>query len=197
MRVTQPVIDALAFGAMGDVTAIGAASEVARATTSERVAAAYDLHQRELFTFALRISRDREIAEDLVHEAFMRLIVEVDAGREPTNTRAWLYRVTTNLNVSRGRRAAVADREAPALVERGVQQGPEPLFMDHERRSTIDAALAVLNDDARTALLMAANGFSGIEIAEAIGRTGLATRALMCRARLQLRELLGSYEAMA
>jgi RNA polymerase sigma factor (sigma-70 family) len=189
------VIDAPTFFTMTDVTAI-AAMDGDVPSTGERVSEAYDLYQRELFTFALRVSRGREVAEDLVHEAFVRLIVEIDAGREPANVRAWLYRVTANLNVSRGRRAAVALREAPGLVERGVQPGPEPLFLDQERRSTIEAALADLGDDARTALLMAANGFTGLEIAEAIGRTGLATRALMCRARLQLRERLDPTEAL-
>jgi DNA-directed RNA polymerase specialized sigma24 family protein len=39
---------------------------------------------------------------------------------------------------------------------------------------------------------MAAGGFNGMEIAEAIGRTGSATRTLMCRSRLQLRHRLGA-----
>jgi RNA polymerase sigma-70 factor (ECF subfamily) len=182
---------------MDDVTALAAASQVESRSTAEQVATAYDLHQRELYTFALRVSRDREVAEDLVHEAFTRLIIELEAGRAPANVRAWLYRVTANLNVSRARRAAVAQRQAAGLVEHDSEPGPEPTFLDSERRSTLEAALAELGDDARTALLMAADGFSGMEIAEAIGRTGLATRALRCRARLQLRERLGSYEAMA
>ena len=182
---------------MGDVTSLAAASLAEPRSTADDVAAAYDLHHGELFTFAYRASRDREIAEDLVHEAFTRLIVELEAGRSPTNVRAWLYRVTANLNVSRARRAEVAQRHAAGLLDTGAEPGPEPTYLDSERRSTIEAALAELGDDARTALLMAADGFSGMEIAEAIGRTGLATRALMCRARLQLRERLGSYEAMA
>lgn len=191
------MIDALAFVTMDELTALRGVGETIVTTTAERVAAVYDLHQRELFGFAMRSSRDHEIAEDLVHEAFMRLIVEIDAGREPANVRAWLYRVTANLNVSRARRAAVAQKGAVELVDRGSEPGPEPTFLDHERHSMLEAALSDLGADARTALLMAANGFSGMEIAEAIGRTGLATRALMCRARLQLRERLGSYEALA
>ena len=51
-------------------------------------------------------------------------------------------------------------------------------------------ALGELEGDARTALLMAASGFNGMEVAEAIGRTGTATRSLMCRTRLQLRDHL-------
>ena len=42
---------------------------------------------------------------------------------------------------------------------------------------------------------MAASGFKGIEIADAIGRSGSATRTMMCRTRLQLRNVLGSIEA--
>lgn len=188
-------MDALVFVTMDELSAVGVSAEP-MPTTSQRVGLAYDLHQRELYSFALRSSRDQEIAEDLVHEAFIRLIVEVEAGRDPLNVRAWLYRVVANLNVSRARRAAVAQKQAGELIDRGVEPGPEPIYLDLERRTAIDDALNDLGEDARTALLMAANGFSGMEIAEAIGRTGLATRALMCRARLQLRERLGSSEAL-
>jgi DNA-directed RNA polymerase specialized sigma24 family protein len=43
---------------------------------------------------------------------------------------------------------------------------------------------------------MAASGFNGMEIAEAIGRSGNATRTLMCRTRLQLRHRLESYGSL-
>ncbi len=162
------------------------------------IAAIYDRHQQELFTFALRSCRDREAAEDLLHEAFVRLIVEVEAGRLPDNVRAWLYRVTANLVASRGRRATVARRWlASATGPEGVVHGPEPSVLDRERRDDLDLALGDLGADARTALLMAAEGFRGEEIATAIGRSALATRTLMCRARLQLRERLGSMESWA
>ena len=165
--------------------------------TSDLVAATYDAHQRELYSFALRTSRDPEVAADLVHESFLRLIVEVEAGREPINVRAWLYRVIANLAVSRARRAAVAQKQLGELLDRRTEGGPEPQFLEQERRSDLDVVLAELGEDARTALLMAANGFSGIEIAEAIGRSANATRSMMCRARLQLRERLSSMEALA
>jgi len=162
------------------------------------VAAIYDRHQQELFTFALRSCRDREAAEDLLHEAFVRLIVEVEAGRMPDNVRAWLYRVTANLVASRGRRATVARRWlASAAAPEHVAHGPEPSFLERERRDDLDVALGDLGADARTALLMAAEGFRGEEIATAIGRSAIATRTLMCRARLQLRERLGSMESWA
>jgi RNA polymerase sigma factor (sigma-70 family) len=176
---------------------VGAQSAAVSSLRSARVSAIYDAHQRELFSFTLRACRDREAAEDLVHESFVRLIVELDAGREPTNVRAWLYRVIANLVVSRGRRATVAQRQLGALAVDETERGPELVLLGRERRSDLETLLGELGEDARTSLLMAANGFSGMEIAEAIGRSPNATRTLMCRSRLQLRERMGSLGATA
>ena len=55
--------------------------------------------------------------------------------------------------------------------------------------------LADLDPVARTALLLAAEGFSGAEIAAAIGRSESATRTLLCRTRLRVRGRLESPEA--
>ncbi len=185
----------LTMDEIGTVTA--PRGDVVVPRTAPRIAAVYDAHHGELFSFALRGTRDREAAEDLLHEGFVRLIVEVEAGREPRNVRAWLYRVIANLIVSRGRRATVAQRQSRALVEHDAGPGPEPIALEHERQTDLEAILAELGTDARTALLMAANGFDGTEIAAAIGRTGNATRTLMCRARIQLRQRLAATETSA
>lgn len=162
------------------------------ARASYLVAESYDRYQRELFSFALRASRSQHAAEDLVHEAFVRLIVEIEADRLPGNVRAWLYRVVANLLISRARQASVAQRRLGAIVDRGEVTGPESSYLVQERDADLDLALGELSDDARTALLMAARGFNGMEIAEAIGRSGNATRTLMCRSRLQLRRRLSA-----
>jgi len=125
------------------------------------VAATYDTHQRELFSLALRSSRDPAIAEEVVQEAFIRLIVEIGAGRSPDNMRAWLYRVIANLVVSGGRSAAVARRQLGALVKTDVDEGPEPAYLVQERQTDLEKVLAELDVDARTALVMAASGFKG------------------------------------
>ena len=153
------------------------------------VADAYDAHRRELYAFALRASRDPETAQDLVQEAFLRLLREVEQ-RQPENIRAWLYRVTANLVLSRGRRLTVADRWRHLLVSRDAPEGPESTALRHEGTGDLEAALGGLSRDARTALLLAASGFSGAEIAATIGRSDAATRTLMCRARLRMRERL-------
>ena len=52
-------------------------------------------------------------------------------------------------------------------------------MLRHETGEALVAALAILTTEARTAVVMAANGFSGREIAMSIGRTETATRTLM------------------
>ncbi|HXS71559.1 MAG TPA: sigma factor-like helix-turn-helix DNA-binding protein, partial [Patescibacteria group bacterium] len=56
-----------------------------------------------------------------------------------------------------------------------------------EWSSEVADALGTLSEESRTALLLAAQGFVGREIADAIGRSEAATRTLMCRARQQMR----------
>jgi RNA polymerase sigma-70 factor (ECF subfamily) len=153
---------------------------------------AYAAHQREIHSFLTHCVRDRSIAEDLTQEAFLRLCREIREGRAPRNTRAWLYRVAANLAVSRGRRLGVARRWIEGVrPEEALAESPERLVVHRERTRQVGVALGALSRDAQVALLMAANGFSGHEIASALGRSDVACRTMLCRARLRLRTELG------
>lgn len=148
----------------------------------------FERYYPELCRAATRACRDPQTAEDLVQEALLRLMLEIDAGRTPDNVRAWLHRVIANLAVSQGRHAAVGRKFAPVLMNRGEPPTPETIVMDTELRSDLASALGGLPVGARTALVLAASGYSGAEIAAAIGRSATATRTLMSRARLRLRD---------
>ncbi len=150
----------------------------------------YERHYDELRRAARRICRDPDTADDLVHEAFARLIVEVDAGRAPDNGAAWLHRVIANAGVSIARKAASQRRYAPVLAARGVSEPPDAAVVGRELHAEVDALLAGVPSEARTALVLAASGYSGREIAATIGRTPLATRSMLSRSRARLRAQL-------
>lgn len=156
----------------------------------EAVAAAFDTYHAELYSFLRRSTRDERAAEDLLQETFLRLTREVDAGRTPEHLRAWLYRVATNLAVSRGRRVTTAlawiGLHGRQAAGEGVES-PEQDVIAREGRTALEAAMASLPTDARTALLLSADGFAGEEIAAAIGRSHAATRTLLTRARIRVR----------
>jgi RNA polymerase sigma factor (sigma-70 family) len=154
------------------------------------VMAAYDEHQRRLTTFAYGLTRDADVADDLVQEAFLRLVKEHAAGREPENVAAWLFRVCANLATSRGRRGVVARRFLDRPQSAETEVAAEVEMLRHQTSEALVAALGILSDEARIALVMAAQGFSGREIATSLGRTETATRTLMYRARERLRSFL-------
>jgi RNA polymerase sigma factor (sigma-70 family) len=159
--------------------------------------ALYDAHRAELFGFLIRMTRDREAAEELLQDTFIRLIREARAGRMPDEPRAWLYRVAANAAISRGRHGAVWTRLVPRLVDRREPGLPEGEFLRTERNSELHRAMATLPPDARAALLLAARGFDGREIAASLGRTEGATRTLLSRSRARLRIVLEAAEGQA
>jgi RNA polymerase sigma-70 factor (ECF subfamily) len=143
------------------------------------------------------MTHDRDAAEDILQEAFIKLITETRAGRPPEQMRAWLYRVAANGAISRGRRGSVWNRLVPRLLDRREPASPEGEALRIERDSELHSALAALPPDARAALLLAAQGFTGQEIAASIGRSEGATRTLLCRSRVQLRLVLEAKEGTA
>ena len=162
--------------------------------------AAWTAHHDELFAFLVRTTRSPEVAEDMLQEAYLRLTREVHASRTPENIRAWLYRVGSNLAVSRGRRMSAAVR---GLVRLGSAAGaertedaPEADYLRRENQAALIDVLAQVAPDARAVVLLAAEGFSGAEIAAAIGRSEGATRTLLCRTRMRIRSRLESAEAV-
>ena len=170
---------------------VGMRSRSAAAADAEAVVlAAYQAHARDLNAFARSLVRDRETAEDVVAEAYLRLVRETHAGRTPDDVRRWLYRVTANLVLSRGRRISVAQRFLGRLVDRRHGESPESRHLRLAIDPALREAVLALPPDARVAVVMAARGASGREIAEAIGRSEAATRTLLTRTRQRVRARL-------
>jgi RNA polymerase sigma factor (sigma-70 family) len=174
------------------ITADVASRGVARASSTVReiVEDAFDTHAQQLKAFALAAVHDNDAADDLVQETFLRFVRQVRVEGVPDNIGGWLHRVCANLVISRGRRETVATRKKALLVDRSVGASPEDHVIRTDEGVRLRNALAELPTDARTALLMAASGFSAAEIGDAIGRTANATSTYICRARIRLRELL-------
>ena len=167
----------------------GGASDARR-----EVLRAYEEHKAELFAFLVSVTRDGESAADLLQEAFVRLLHEGDLRRAPLDARAWLFRVAGNLAISAARRRLTVRRWAPWLAGRDSEASPEQEYLRREDANRVHAALARLRTDDRVGLLMAAHGCPTAEIAKALGRSELATRSLLCRARIKLRDQVEQQE---
>ena len=175
------------------VAAWGSATQRGVAARRE-VLLAYEAHKSELFAFLVSATRDGELAADVLQESFVRLLREVETRAAPLDTRAWLFRVASNLAVSAARRRQTVQRWAPWLVGRESEASPEQEYLRREDADSVHAALARLRADDRVGLLMASHGCSIAEIAHALKRTELATRSLLCRSRIRLREQMERQE---
>jgi RNA polymerase sigma-70 factor (ECF subfamily) len=153
---------------------------------------AYAAHHAALVRHLTAMTRDASEAEDLAHEAFLRLAGAIRDGRGPEKPGAWLYQVGRNLVIGRHRHRLVADRHAAQLGLSEPVLAPDHAAIARETHDALEAALQRLSPDERRAVLLAANGYAGGEVARAIGRTASATRTLLCRARGKLRGALAS-----
>jgi RNA polymerase sigma factor (sigma-70 family) len=72
-------------------------------------------NHREFLAFLERRVGDRDLAEDLLQDAFVRGIDKIGALRQSDSARAWFYRTLRNAIVDASRRRDVADRRLAAL----------------------------------------------------------------------------------
>lgn len=155
------------------------------------VASLYEANHAALVRNLTAITRDVCEAEDLAQEAYIRLAAALQGGFAPDEPSAWLYRVGRNLAISRRRHLSVAERRAVELPRAEAPAPPDHTVIARETHRAVEAALGQLTPVERRAVLLAADGYRGAEVAGAIGRTGAATRTLLCRARAKLRGSLG------
>ena len=180
-----------------DVTA-ATEPELREAVPSHReadalVAAAWQAHSAVLLGAVARSTRDREVAEDIVAEAFEALLREARAGRVPASTPAWLHRVARNRVIDWSRRRARWAGHGPA--EPTFAADPEATVLGREAADALHAALASLPEAGRRAVMLEGLGYRPAEIAPLLGRTNQATRTLLCRARRRVAvELAGAID---
>ncbi len=157
--------------------------------SDDAVRACYAEHAPALERYARSLVRDPDAAADVCQEVFLRLLLVSRSGRMPDAPAAWMHRVAHNLVVSDARRRQTSTRVVQRLGREDGELGAstEETILRRERDAGIFAALGSIGHDDRTAVLLAAQGYRSAEIASRIGRTELATRALICRARGRLR----------
>jgi RNA polymerase sigma-70 factor (ECF subfamily) len=151
---------------------------------------AFEANHAGLVRRLTAITRNPDDAEDLAQEAFVRLAVELESGRRPDDVPAWLHRVGWNLAMSRGRHVSVVNRRNGELPEPQPPTQPDRAAINRETHQAVLGALGNLSVVERDAMVLAADGYHGDELALAIGRTIGATRTLLCRARAKVRTQL-------
>jgi RNA polymerase sigma-70 factor (ECF subfamily) len=159
--------------------------------------AVYEEYRARLYSFLARLSRSRDIAEDLAEETWLRLVESGVRLRPDTRLGPWLFTVARNLFYSYCRSRALDEAASEGLISLwpASSQRPSPFeetaARELERR--VEHGLAVLPMRHREALLLVAvEGLSPAEAAGVCGLTPEAFRQRLSRARAALERELGA-----
>jgi RNA polymerase sigma-70 factor (ECF subfamily) len=150
------------------------------------VASLFDLYSNGLYRMALAMLRDHEAARDVVQDAFVRLIAQVDNHGPLSNPRGWLYTVAAHACRDRQRRLG---RWLPWNRESDTRRAPEAPDRFDDSRLVLQAIRTLRSRD-RLLIALRSQGLSYQEIGDATGIRHTSVGRLLTRALDRLQQEL-------
>ncbi len=154
----------------------------------EQLCRLYEQYQREVYLYLYAMSRNKDIAEDLLQETFLKALLALPENHE--NFRAWLYMVARNLyfNYRKKEKRVLQMQEAPE-ARQIEQEHPVEKLIRSERNRLLYQTLSGLEEKKREVLtLRYFGGLSQMEIASVMHLTPENVRVLAYRARQELKQ---------
>lgn len=168
-------------------------------------------HRKPVYNFILRFIGDKETAEDLLQEAFMRVIKGAEAYKRQAKFTTWLYTIARNLCVDQTRRRkhrkhASLDAPMDATDESGTlldvipskEMASDRLSSNKELHATMTRAIEALSEEQREVFLM--REFLDMpfkQIADVVGVPENTVKSRMRYALEKLRLELDEYKDVA
>jgi RNA polymerase sigma-70 factor (ECF subfamily) len=147
-----------------------------------------------VYGIAFRVLGDRQEAEDLAQEVFLKLCGRRFASGREHNLAGWLYRTAVNTALNRARGQGRREQREMALAwearTMGADEAPDPAqqVISREERAAVRRALAGLSEKSRLCLLLRHAGLSYAEIARALDVAPGSVGTLLARAEERFRE---------
>jgi RNA polymerase sigma-70 factor, ECF subfamily len=192
-KVNEPVSDELRLVQAAKKGDVGAFGELVKR---------YD---RNVFRIALHITQNREDAEDVVQDAFLKAYENLEQFQGQSKFYTWLVRIAVNealmkLRRRRPERMVSLDQEVQTEEDSMPREvadwspNPEQLYNQAELRDILGKTIQGLPPSFRTVFVLRdVEGLSTEETAQALELSVPAVKSRLLRARLQLRERLNRY----
>ncbi len=163
-------------------------------------------HMDALFNFALRITGDRDEADDLVQETFLKAFRFFDKFEKGTNCKAWLFRIMKNTYINSYRKTSkepdkIDYEEVENFYENIKPSSTDSAHLEKEMYDNLlddelSNAIAALPEDFRTVIILCdIEGFTYDEIADFVDVPVGTVRSRLHRARKMLFAELYEYAA--
>jgi RNA polymerase sigma-70 factor (ECF subfamily) len=153
-----------------------------------------------LYSFAFKLTKVREEAEDLVSDTMLRAFERWRQFNLGTNIRAWLFTILYHAFVSRKRRVDAREVPMPETedgynrLEPVGDENPEATFFDSFVDEDVVRAIGALPEEYRTALVMSdVHGLRYSEIAKVLGVPEGTVKSRLFRGRRILQGKLRGY----
>lgn len=162
-------------------------------------------YQRPVFSLIYRMVRDRELAEDLAQETFIKVLNAIERYRPEFKFSSWIFKIANNATIDHLRRkeldtlsleggpdATTPDRiEATALKIGDTTENPLEELEARELGSAIERAVATLRPEYKACIILRhVEGRPYEEISEILDLPLGTIKTYIHRARAELRELL-------
>jgi RNA polymerase sigma-70 factor (ECF subfamily) len=152
----------------------------------------YDSYAGKIYSYIYHRTGDSEAAEDLTGDVFVRMIEAIRDDRSWTmSLQGWLYRIAHNLLVDHFRRQS--KRDGPELDEQWMAaEQPSTTFEGLFHSNQLRNAMRLLTEEQQQVIVLKfAEGLSNVEVAEVLGKTEGAIKALQHRGLATLRRAVG------
>src|SRR6266516_2374551 len=198
----MPPIQSKGTEAVTEELALVQAAKRGDISAFEQLVKRYD---RNVFRIAQHITQNREDAEDVVQDAFLKAYQNLESFQEQSKFYTWLVRIAVNealmrLRKRRPERTVSLDEEVKTeddSLPREVADwspNPEQQYSQAELRDILTRTIQGLPPGFRTVFVLRdVEGLSTEETAEALDLSIPAVKSRLLRARLQLRERLSRF----
>lgn len=149
----------------------------------------YRANVGKVYALCLRMCGQKELAEDLAQESFIRAWQKLDSFRGDSKFSSWLYRLTSNVVIGhlRSNSKWQIEQYDEALHERALNESGHSETIN-ANQSDIEKALLTLPEKARVVLIMHDYlGYKHIEISEMTGMAIGTSKTHLHRAKAQLK----------
>src|SRR4051812_22643111 len=163
-------------------------------------------YERPVFSLIYRMVRDKETAEDLSQETFIKVLNNIDRYRPGFKFSSWLFKIANNITIDHLRRRqvdtisiegspnAITAESARATAVTVTSGGESPLeeLESREIGAEIEKAIAKLRPEYRACIILRhVEDYSYDEIAEIVKLPLGTVKTYIHRARQELRQYLG------